>query len=217
MPKDEYNQSFRDTDFDKSLYIDDEDIIYKPYDGEDALAVIIPIEYDEELQSDFSKADKQPVSEVKAAEEKRDIISAIPSLISSIPSFIEHTGEITVNIFKKFILWLDLCPGVCYNRSNNTKWGDPYGSSLSARTTAVGGRAIGSRLHQSATMHHQSALDLGHCRGCIRFQCNSLPCHSKMRLCFSLRNEIPFDRGYAKRSAELRNESDPFKILHRVP
>lgn len=103
MPKDEYNQSFRDTDFDKSLYIDDEDIIYKLYDGEDALAVIIPIEYDEELQSDFSKADKQPVSEVKASEEKRDIISAIPSLISSIPSFIEHTGEITVNIFKKFI------------------------------------------------------------------------------------------------------------------
>ena len=104
MPTDEYKHSYREADFDRSLYVDDEDIVYKVYDGEDAAAVIIPIEYDEELQTDFSSKNRQePKVSVKPAVEKTDMLSVITGLISSVPSFIEHTGEITVSIFKRFI------------------------------------------------------------------------------------------------------------------
>ena len=103
MPTDEYKQSYRDTDFDKSLYVDDEDIIYKAYDGEDAIAVIIPLEYDEALENSFSKEENtSPKHNIKLPEGKADIGAYISSLVLSVPSFTEHTGEITVNLFKRF-------------------------------------------------------------------------------------------------------------------
>ena len=103
MPTDEYKQSYRDTDFDKSLYVDDEDIIYKAYDGEDAMAVIIPLEYDEALENSFSKEENtSPKHNIKLPEGKADIGAYISSLVLSVPSFTEHTGEITVNLFKRF-------------------------------------------------------------------------------------------------------------------
>lgn len=103
MPKDEQSKALRDEEFTKSLYMDDEDdISYSGYDGEDARAVIIPIEFDELLESSPLE-EKEEKAFSPPSKKEQSLSDYISNLIYSIPSFTERTGEITVNIIKSFI------------------------------------------------------------------------------------------------------------------
>lgn len=94
MSKDDYTRNFRDDEFTKSLYSDDEgDIQYPPYDGQDALEFVAANEYEEEKNEIVN-------SSQFAKEENKLTTSYITGIFLS---FVLRTGEITVNIFRTLI------------------------------------------------------------------------------------------------------------------
>lgn len=90
-----------DDDYGTTLYYDDEDDdTYHVYDGKEALKIIVPTEYtQEEKEHQNNKESKKSFKETFS---NFDFSTFIFDLIGKIPNFVEHTGEITINIIKNF-------------------------------------------------------------------------------------------------------------------
>lgn len=90
-----------DDDYGTTLYYDDEgDDTYRVYDGKEALKIIVPTEYTQELKE--TKSEKPKKKSLKEVVSDFDFSAFVLDLIEKIPDFVEHTGEITVNLIKRF-------------------------------------------------------------------------------------------------------------------
>ena len=104
-PSKQNHDSDHERHFTESLYYDDDDEIqYAAFDGNDDVKVINPLELmPESAEASTETAvptEKQKPKVQKKA--KKSFSKFLNDLLLSIPSLVEHTGEITVNVFKRF-------------------------------------------------------------------------------------------------------------------